>query len=194
MICWFSGPPRQRQIIQWKCRNSRHLKILYTDSLWQVTAATCVCVCVTKVQSHCFVTGTLLTDTLEAGCYSQEVLLLFLVLGRLLMVSSSWSLSQSLWNHQKTSVAKQLCSCLCVDSNGRFLGVPHKMRIILLLFLKSGSKNTSGFWKIPFLWLHSQFMFCLWGLIDSIRCCNLMGIKTSQVLKSQTMTCYFGSL
>lgn len=92
------------------------------DSLWQVTAGVFVCVCmyecgcVTKVQSHCFASGTWSNATLEAGCNSQEVLLLFLVLGLLFRISSSWSLSQSLWNNQNGWAVKQLCNCLCVNN------------------------------------------------------------------------------
>lgn len=90
MLCWFCGSPAQTKLL-WPLK-MLHLQQSFKYCGWFfMTSNSCkVCVRVTVV------TGTSSTDTLDTSCCSQEVLLLFLVLGLLLRMSSSWSLSQSL--------------------------------------------------------------------------------------------------
>lgn len=95
----FVGHQRKQCCLEhWKCcicssHSNRYCSGFFTSNSCKV--------CIKKVQSQSFATRTSLTDTLDAGCWSQEVLLLFLVLGFLFRISSSWSLSQSLWNNSE---------------------------------------------------------------------------------------------
>lgn len=110
MLCWFCGSPAQTKLL-WPLK-MLHLQQSFKYCGWFfMTSNSCkVCVRVTVV------TGTSSTDTLDTSCCSQEVLLLFLVLGLLLRMSSSWSLSQSLWKLSNDWVRKQICHCWCGES------------------------------------------------------------------------------
>lgn len=93
MICWFCRSPRQTKLL-WPLK-TLHLQQSFKYWGWFFMTSDSCNVCVKECRVT-VATGTSSTDTLDTGFCSQEVLLLFLVLGLLLRISSSWSLSQSL--------------------------------------------------------------------------------------------------
>lgn len=132
---WFAGfvghQDKSSCLDQWKCCIYSSHSNRYCS--WSFMTSNSCKTCVKKVQSRCFATRASLTDT---GSCSQEVLLLFLVLGLLFRISSSWSLSQSLWNNQYVWVKKQPWNHLCCDRWWQFSG--YKDYFIGFSFKKQG--------------------------------------------------------